>query len=149
MTDQIEFFAQYGKWVAVKKLKIENQSKAEVARFLASVHESIDRKMWEFLDEDIPLGALDEIAVEITGATRKGKKWVTPRLNEERTIEIMARLRSTGTTRKIKQHVKSKELVELAKIYLTRRALEMIGVNLEPDPKVIEKYTTKKELGEV
>lgn len=149
MADQIEFFAQYGKWIAVKKMKIENQPKVEVARFLASVHESIDRKMWEFLGDEMPLNALDEIAVEITGATKKGKKWVVPRLNEEKTIEIMAKLRSPGTSRKVNQLVKGKELSELAKIYLTRRVLEMIGIPIEPSSKTIEKYINKKELGEI
>lgn len=149
MANQIEFFAQYGKWIVVKKMKIENQPKIEVARFLASVHESIDRKMWEFLGDEIPLDALDEIAVEITGATKKGKKLVVPGLNEKRTIEIMVKLKSSGTARKVNRLVKGKELSELAKTYLTRRVLEMIGVSIEPSSKTIEKYITKKRLEEI
>jgi hypothetical protein len=148
MTDSIEFFAQYGNWVAVKKLKIEDQQPIEVARFLASVHDTMDRKMWEFIGDEIPLDALDAIAYELTGAQQKGRKWVAPRRSEDEVNAILAKIKCPGTTRKIGEHVKSNELKELSKIYLTRRVLELLGVKVEPDPKLIEKYAGKKELEE-
>lgn len=149
MTDKIEFFAQYDKWVAVKKLKIEDHEPIDVARFLASVHDTLDRKMWEFIGDEIPLDALDGIAYELTGATQKGKKWVVGRKSEDEVNAILASIKSPSTTRKLGEHVKNKELKKLAKIYLTRRVFELLGVALEPDPKLIEKYIGKKGVEEL
>jgi hypothetical protein len=146
---KIEFFANDGKWIAVKKMSIkDSHKKADVARFLASVHESLDRKMWEYLGDEMPLDALDEIAFELTGAQKKGKKWKVGRKSQDEINEILVQLKSPSTTKKIKEHVKRKEMVELAKTYLARRVFELLGVQLEPDPKLIEKHLKNKELGE-
>ncbi|MCD4740373.1 DUF2666 domain-containing protein [archaeon] len=148
MTDQIEFFAQYGNWVAVKKLKIEDHKPMDVARFLASVNETMNRKMWEFIGDEIPLDAMDEIAYELTGAQKKGKKMVVSRKSEDEINTILAKMKGPSTTKKIKQHVTQKGLIELSKIYITRRVFELLGVKLEPNSKQIEKYLNKKDSDE-
>ena len=72
---QIRFEAEAGKWICVKKAKVdENTEDIEVARALASIHNSMDRKIWEFLGKEIDLGKLNKLAYEITGAVYNEKK---------------------------------------------------------------------------
>lgn len=146
MSNKIEFFAEYDKWIAVKKLDATDRRPIEVARFLSSVHESIDRKMWEFMGEEMSLEELDKIAYELTGAQQKKKKWKVPRKSQDEINQIIAQLKSPSVTRKM--GIKNKELKTLAKVYLNRKVLELLGIGVEPETKKIEKYIEKKDLGE-
>jgi hypothetical protein len=149
--DHIEFYGKIGKWVAVKKLKMdENTEPLEVVRFLASVHDSTDRKIWEFLGKEIDLEALDKIAYGITEATynEKKKEWrVAGRISEEKLNKIMARLKNSG--RLLENIAPTKNGNELAKVYLTRMVFDLIGMRIEVDPKIAEKYQKDKAKGVV
>ena len=50
---RIDFFANWGKWVSIKKMTILKETKPEeVAIHLASIGDSIDKKIFEFFPED-------------------------------------------------------------------------------------------------
>jgi len=150
MTDEIVFSAQVGSWVCIKKGKLEADSKkVEASRILASVHESMDRKIWDFLREDFPLEELDKIAYEVTGAAynEKKKDWlVEGKVTEERLAEALAKLNSPATTRRINDVLatKTKNGVEIAKSYLSRKVIDLLGIRIELDPGIVEKYIKEK-----
>ncbi|MBN3037650.1 MAG: DUF2666 family protein [Candidatus Diapherotrites archaeon] len=141
MEGRIEFFAQTSKWVVVKKLRVDDTVKdLEIARFLASVHETMDRKMWEYMSSILDAEKLDGIAAEVAGAV-KGKKGfeVKGRVGEEKINEALARLKSPKTTAAIKELAPTKTAVELGKAYVFRRVLEFMGFPIEVDAKLVEK----------
>jgi len=148
--DEVNFSAQVGSWVCRKKGKLEADSKkVEVSRILASVHESMDRKIWDFLREDFPLEELDKIAYEIAGAVynEKKKDWlVEGKVTEERLAEALAKLNSPATTRRINDVLatKTKNGVEIAKSYLSRKVIDLLGIRIELDPGIVEKYIKEK-----
>lgn len=142
MPDSIEFTAQVGKWVCVKNQKIETDTTPlEIARSLASIHDSMDRKIWEFVGKEFPLEPLDKVAYEITGAeyNEKKKDWqLKGRKSEEQIAAALAKLNSPSTTAKLNAKTDSEK--ELKKSYITRRVLDLLGFRIELDPSVAEKY---------
>ena len=150
MAEEILFSAQVGNWVCIKKGKLEADSKKiEASRVLASIHESMDRKIWEFLKDDFPLEELDKIAYEITGAVynEKKKDWlVEGRVSEERLSQALAKLSSPTTSRRINDVLmtKTKNGPEIAKSYLSRKVIDLLGIRIELDPSVVEKYIKEK-----
>jgi len=150
MTDEILFSAQVGSWVCIKKGKLEaDAKKVEVSRILASVHESMDRKIWDFLKEDFPLEELDKIAYEITGAAynEKKKDWlVEGKVKEERLSQALAKLSSPTTSRRINDVLttKTKNGPEIAKSYLSRKVIDLLGIRIELDPSIVEKYIKER-----
>ena len=150
MTDEILFSAQVGNWVCIKKGKVEaDAKKVEASRILASIHESMDRKIWEFLRDDFPLEELDKIAYEITGAAynEKKKDWlVEGRVSEERLSQALAKLNNPGVGRRINELLKpaTKNGPEIAKSYLSRKVIDLLGLRIELDPSTVEKYIKEK-----
>ena len=148
--DEIVFSAQAGNWVCIKKEKPEpGAKKIELSRILASIHDSMDRKIWDFLREDFPLEELDKIAYEITGAAynEKKKEWlVEGKATEERLSQALAKLNSPATSRRINEVLatKSKNGPEIAKSYLSRKVIDLLGIRIELDPSVVEKYIKEK-----
>jgi hypothetical protein len=144
--DEVVFSAQVGPWVCIKKQKVEpDTKKIEIARMLASIHDSMDKKVWHFLGEDFRLEELDKIAYEITGAQfdEKKKEWVVRgRTTEQQIAEALAKLNSPATTRQM--NVGSARGKEIAKSYLTRKVLDLLGFRLELDPKAVDKYLGEK-----
>ncbi len=145
--DYIIFDAKVGKWISIKKIKIKpDTEKADVARLLASIHDSMHRKIWDFLSEEVNLKELDEIAYEITGAQfdKKKKTYVVKgRKSEAQIAEALAKCNSPSTTKKITKSP-NKYYLEIAKTYLTRKVIDLLGVRIEIDPKTIEKYMEQK-----
>ncbi len=150
MTDEIVFSAQVGSWVCIKKGRLEADSKkVEASRILASVHESMDRKIWDFLREDFPLEELDKMAYEIAGAVynEKKKDWlVDGKVSEERLSQALAKLSSPATSRRINEVLtaKTKNGPEIAKSYLSRKVVDLLGIRIELDPSIVEKYIKEK-----
>ena len=144
---QVLFDAQVGKWICIKKGKIEKDTAdIEISRVLASIHNSMDRKIWEYLGEEINLKELDEIAYEITGAQfdKKKKKYMLKgRKSEAQIAEALAKCNSPSTTKKITKSP-NKHYLEIAKSYLTRRVLDLLGIRMELDPKIVEKFVEVK-----
>ena len=147
MEDHVLFDAQVGKWICIKKGKIDKDTAdIEVSRVLASIHDSMDRKIWEYLGKEINLKELDEIAYEITGAQfdKKKKKYlVKGRKSEAQIAEALAKCNSPSTTKKMTKSP-NKHYKEIAKSYLTRKVLDLLGVRMELDPKLVEKFVETK-----
>ena len=147
---EINFTAEYGSRVCVKRQKIEpNTKKIEVSRALASIHDSMDRKIWEYLGEDFPLEQLDKIAYEISGAQfdAKKKEWmVRGKVSETQLSSILAKLNNPGMSKKINEvlNPKTSKGLEISKAYITRRVLDLLGFRIELDPKTVDKYLDEK-----
>lgn len=144
--DEIQFLAQVGSWVCVKKHKVENGAKQiEVARALASIHDSMNRKIWDFIKDDFNLEELDKLAYEITDAKfdEKKKEWlVKGRVSEPQLAEALSKLNNPTITRRISATTPNGR--EIAKSYLTRRVLDLLGFRIELDPKAVDKYLEEK-----
>ena len=145
--EHVIFDAKVGKWVSIKKIKIKpDTEKPEVARILASIHDSMHRKIWDYLSNEINLKELDEIAYGITGAQfdKKKKEYIVKgRKSEAQIAEALAKCNSPSTTKKITKSP-NKYYLEIAKTYLTRKVIDLLGVRIEIDPKIIEKYMEQK-----
>ena len=146
MAGKIEFFAEVKPWVCIKKGEIaEGAPKIDVSRTLASIHDSMDRKIWEYLKDDFDLEAIDKVAYEITGAeyNEKKKQWMLKgRKSEAQISSALAKLNSPTTTSKL--NVKTKNGKEIAKAYLTRKVLDLLGFRVELDPKIVDRYIEEK-----
>ncbi|MEM0372469.1 MAG: DUF2666 family protein [archaeon] len=147
MADEIRFEANIGNWVCVKKHKSEaGEMKIELARALASIHDSMDRKVWEYLGEEFPLEDLNKVAYEITGATynEKKKTWeVKGRKTDAQIGEALAKCSSLTSLKNVKLP-ENKQAPEIAKAYLTRKVLGLLGVRMELDPETVQKYIDEK-----
>lgn len=143
----IKFEAEAGKWICIKKAKVdENTEDIEVARALASIHDSMDRKIWEFLGKEIDLEHLNKLAYEITGAeyNEKKKVWALKgRKSEAQIAEALAKCNSPSISKRM-ELPDNKHAKEIAKSYLTRTVLDLLGVRMELDPKLVEKFMGAK-----
>ena len=153
--EQIQFSAKVKNWVCIKKGKVDAATpKIEVSRILASIINSIDKKIWNFLDEDFDLKNLDEIACEIVGAVpinKKGELGIKGKVSEQKIAESLAKVNNPSTTKKFSQkNSETKNGKEICKAYLTYKVLELLKVRIRLDPKLVEKYeeeTHKKKIG--
>ncbi|MCK4327759.1 MAG: DUF2666 family protein [Candidatus Diapherotrites archaeon] len=147
---QIEFFADAGKFRAVKKLKVdENTEPMFVARFLASVQDTLVRKTRDYMGGDLPMDKLDEIVGEICGAEKGRKGWkLKGRVSEEKIGQCLAAARGSKATRMINEVVEGKKARELAKAYVLQTTLNVLGFPLAIDAKLFEKFLEEKSLRE-
>lgn len=134
MEDKINFLAKHGKWIAAKKIDIdENTEKIDVARLLLSVRETVNTKIFDYFDDEFDLQKIDDIVSDIVPA---GK------LSEEKIAEIFKKLKSPSVTRKLEGDKLKKEI---AKQILTEKVLQKIKLRTL-DAKTIDKYIRKKEM---
>jgi hypothetical protein len=137
----IQFIAKLGDWIAVKKLKMEKGIKPrEVAEFLISLTMSANRKVEEFLAEEIDFEAvrkaIDDVGIE----------------------EPLNAVENTSVKKAIKQAVKNrenldkkivKEFEELARVFALRYALKKAGYKIDyseveiPSLKLAKKLSKK------
>lgn len=143
---QIEFFADAGTFRAVKKLKVEEDTEAMfIARFLASVQDTLVRKTRDYMDKDMPMDQLDEIVASICDAEKGKKGWkLKGRVSEERISKALADARGAKATRQINEIVEGKKARELAKAYVLQTTLDVLGFPLVIDSKLFEKYLEEK-----
>lgn len=140
--DEVSFIAQVGNWVVIKKQKVEKDTKKmEVARILASIRSTMDKKIWDFMRDDIDLPKLDALAQEIAG--EKGK------VSEEKMAGVLAKLNSPGTGKRIGELTQTKNGKEIAKMYLTNKVLELANLRIHADADIIQKYIDEKAKGAV
>jgi hypothetical protein len=136
--DKIEFFAKVGNWVCIKRGDVkEGTTGPDITRVLTSIQNSIDRKKWEFLGDDLDLKYIDTIAHELV----EGKG----RVNADKLSEILAKVNGPGVGRKIKEVAKTKAAAEVAKTYLTRVVLDLLKFRIDLDSKLIEKFINQQE----
>jgi hypothetical protein len=125
--------AKHGDWIVVKKMEIDEKTdKADIARLLLAVRDTVDRKLFEYLDDDFDLQTLDDIVAEIVP---KG------RLNEQKIAEIFKTLKYT-VPRKLEG---TKLQKEIKKQIITEKVLEKLNLSVL-DAETVEKYIKKKEM---
>lgn len=146
MEERVEFFAQRGPWVVVKKLKVTPEtSDLDVVRFLASVQETMGRKTFEFLGKAMDLAKLDAIAAECCGAEKAKDSYATKgRLSDGQMQQAIAAIKSVKTSKAINDAVTGKVARDVARVYVTRRCLDFMGFQVDLDPKQIEKLAEEK-----
>jgi hypothetical protein len=146
----IEFVADTPQFKVVKKQRVEAETQPlEVARFLASTYETFNRKIWDFVGKEMPLAELDKVAGEIAGAENTPKGWqLKGRLSEEDVNRILAKLRGPSTAKAINAVVSAKQGREAARVYVTRRVMDLLGFSIDIDPKLLEKWLEEKSLAE-
>ena len=146
MEGQIEFIADAGKFRAVKKMHVDdNTEPINVARFLASVQETLARKTRDYIGEDLPVDELDEIVAGICGAERKKKGWkLKGRVSEEKLSQCLAEAKGVKASRQINEIIEGKKARELAKAYVLQTTLDALGFPLTIDQKLFEKYLEEK-----
>jgi hypothetical protein len=148
---KIEFFADAGAFRAVKKLQVEDTTDPiEVARFLASVQDTMQRKTRDYLAKAMPVDALDKIAGEMCGAELGKHGWkLAGKASEEKICEVLAKSRSSALSRQVNELVPTKKAQDIAKAYVQQQVLDILGFPLVIDAKVFEKYAAEKaELAE-
>lgn len=154
MPQGVEFIGEVGKWVCVKKIKVDEKTPMiEVARNLASINDTIERKTWDFIKDDFDIENLNQIAYEIAGAEKNKKdEWeVKGKVSEEKISECLAKINNPGTTKKMtEKNVKTAAAKEISKSYLTFKVMDLLKVRLKLDPTSIDQYQQqmkKLELG--
>ena len=145
---QIEFFADVGKFRAIKKMKVDEETEpVAVARFLASVQDTLARKTRDYLGKDLPVDELDGIVASICDAEKKKKGWkLKGRVSEEKISKALADARGAKASRRINELVTGKKARELAKAYVLQTTLDALGFPLVIDVKPFEKYLEEKAL---
>ncbi len=145
---QIEFFADTGKFRAIKKMKVDESTEPmDVARFLASVQDTLSRKTRDYMDKGLPLDKLDGVVASICDAEKGKKGWkLRGRVSEERISKALADARGAKATRQINELISGKRARELAKAYVLQTTLSVLGFPLVLDTKLFDKYLEEKSL---
>ena len=134
MEDKINFFAKHEKWIVVKKMDIdENTEKIDIARLLISIRDTVNKKVFEYFDEEFDLQKIENIISDIVP---DGK------LSEEKIAEIFKKLKSPIVTKRLEGDKLKKEI---SKQILTEKVLQKIKLKTL-DAETIDKYIRKKEM---
>jgi len=129
MDNTIQFIANYGGWVSIKKLKIEEKTDPRtIAEFLASLGTGIDGKIEANLGKIVDLKKLDSILGEV----KTGK-------SEEEIASVLRELNTRNVSRTIKeitelpefQANEKKELQGFCKVYAAKKMLKACGLNVD------------------
>ncbi|MHC1604615.1 MAG: DUF2666 family protein [Candidatus Methanofastidiosia archaeon] len=135
MDDQINFSAKHGKWIAVKKMTIdEDTQRIDVARLLLSIRETLNNKIYAYLDEEFDLPKLEK---EASGLVPQG------RLSEDKIASILREVKSPKTTRMLKELTDNKNKLEIYKALYTELVLERLKLP-QLNTKALDKYLNEK-----
>jgi len=135
MDDHITFSAKYKSWITVKKMKIdENTDDLDIARLLFSVRETVNNKIYPFLEEEFNVLALEEKVSEIVPS---GK------LKEEEIAAALKALKSPKTTRMLKEFTSDKNKLEVYKGLFSELVLRKLSMNMV-SIKALDKYMNAK-----
>ncbi|MEM0200847.1 MAG: DUF2666 family protein [Candidatus Micrarchaeaceae archaeon] len=133
-TDNIEFMAKYKNWIAIRKMTITpDTNPEEIAFFISGVRQSIDRKVFEFLDLDIP--SLDSYAEKLSGTVKK---------NPNGFSEVLLKF-STPETKAIisKASEKNPKHENFARIYLMRKVAQLLKLDFDVSQEALSKIYPK------
>ena len=129
-SDSIEFLAKYKDWVAVKKIRIDANTKPEeIAAQLSGIRQSIDKKAFELLGIDT--AKLDAYAARLTSGSRKSYNTLA---------QIVQKLGTGDAKETITAATNSKqELNEIASTYLFRRTVQGLSFDFDVNAEMLEK----------
>lgn len=146
--DQVKFQAKIDDWVCIKKGKFdENTDDIQAAKLLASIYDSFNRKIWEYVGTEVDLEELDQIAYDVTGAEYdedKDEYRIEGRVTNDQIAEAMQAVKSK-VPRMI--DIEHDELRQVAKTYVTRKVLDLLKIRIDPNPKKLKKFVEKKRKG--
>ncbi|MCD6247633.1 MAG: DUF2666 family protein [Candidatus Diapherotrites archaeon] len=137
----IQFIAKLGDWVSVKKLKVEKATEPrEVAEFLISLAMSANRKIEDFLAEEIDFETIKKAIDDISSEEPL-------KVLENATVRRV--IRQAIKNRKTLDKKVVKEFEELAKVFALRYALKKAGYKIDysevetPSLKLVKKLGKK------
>ncbi len=123
----IQFVANYGDWVSIKKLKItEATDPVVVMEFLASLTYAVDSKVEQNLGKVVDLKKLDAAIKEL--ALSKGQ--AAEALEVLNTRKLSAVINEITGLEKFQKNEK-KELADFCRVYATRKVLEAISLFID------------------
>jgi hypothetical protein len=124
MQGQIQLVANYDDWKAIKKITITDvTAPLAIAEFLASLTYSTDDKIEENLGKTIELEKIDSAI----NALELGKKDVGKAIAEINTRAISKVINEICKLDKFNGPTQ-KELIQLCKVYATKKALKACGI---------------------
>jgi hypothetical protein len=124
MDGQIQLIANYDDWKAIKKITITDvTAPLTIAEFLASLTYSTDDKIEENLRKTIDLDKVDSAI----NALELGKKDAGKAIEEVNTRSIGKVINEICKLDKFNGPTK-KELIQLCKVYATKKALKACGI---------------------
>ncbi|MBT4192227.1 MAG: DUF2666 family protein [Candidatus Diapherotrites archaeon] len=124
MQGQIQLVANYDDWKAIKKITITDvTAPLAIAEFLASLTYSTDDKIEENLGKTIELEKIDSALSELD----LGKKDVGKAIAEVNTRAISKVINEICKLDKFNGPTQ-KELIQLCKVYATKKALKACGI---------------------
>ena len=119
--DSLDFMAKYNGWVVSRSFNVtQSTDPKDIALFLVSVREEVDKRAFEILGLD--LKAIDAYSEKITGKLPKG--------SYKELVSIYKTLGSSEVEEIVNRAANSREeLRPFAKAYILRSALEKLGLD--------------------
>ncbi len=128
--DGIQFVANYGDWIAVKKLKIDEKMDARtIMEFIASLGFSFDRKIEENLRREIELGKLEAVLQEELEGIGKGEAGISAALAKTNGARVGRTIKEICEKPELQKKEK-KELGEFCRVFALRKALGAAGLKV-------------------
>ncbi|HLC36488.1 MAG TPA: DUF2666 family protein [archaeon] len=130
MEESIQFVSNFSDWVAVKKIKVTNETRPKaVMEFLAGLNTSFDNKIEGFLRKEVDLSKVDAALNELI---EKGK-------SADNISKALAEINGAKLGKVVKeitekpewQTGEQKEMSEFVKTYAVRKALKELGVRAD------------------
>ena len=127
LPEKVEFISNYKGWKCYIGFEsLEGKEKLDIARLLLSIRESFNKKIYEYLGQEIDINYIREIVDSI--------------IRDEKTISSsLFKVKSPTTTKKLSKIAEIKEAKDIAKGLLTEMVLEKLGIE-RLTPKALDSY---------
>lgn len=127
----IQFIANLGDWVSVKKLKVEEATEPKtIMEFLASLNTGIDRKVEENLRKLVALDKVDKAVEEAVAGNTKGEAGVAAVLAFVKGNNLGKVLNEICELPQFQKGEKD-ELKDFCRAYATKKALGQVGLMVD------------------
>jgi hypothetical protein len=135
MDEHISFSAKHKAWIAVKKTSIdENTDELDIARILISIRDSLDNKIFQYLEGDFDMKALEEKVAEIVPSGRANEAAIASALKEAKSPKM---------TKFLKELTDDKNKLEVYKGLVMELVLSKLKL-AELNIKALDKYIDDK-----
>ena len=150
MDEGIQFAGKYKEWVSVKKMEITDDKKnTDVATFLASLSETLERKTEDFLKQSLDLSDLDKAIENIVPGEFKNEADFAVALKALKSPKITKLINEaikkagiTGITKNEKKLINA--LKALGKAYAIRKALQRAKWSVNYNDIIYDAYNEKR-----
>lgn len=135
--DHISFTAKHEDWITVKKEQINEKTKnIDIALILASIGETAERKVEEYLKKEFKLEKLDEVEDYVLEGNHDPKIREMP--------EILENLISKETAEKLNNISENENVKIVLKSILTRRILKKFNFDVDIPREELNEYVKKQ-----